>query len=112
MDHLGTSNMRTVRKMQAEGNGYARLIINAMTYQIGKFVGSMACAMGGRVDAIICTGGISHDKELIENLSKMCSWIAPITVMAGEFEMEALAAGALRVLQGTEEAKNYTGVPV
>ena len=28
------------------------------------------------------------------------------------FEMEALAAGALRVLTGQEEAKEYTGVPV
>jgi len=112
VDHLGTSDMRTVRKMEEDGNGYARLIINAMTYQIGKFVGSMACAMGGKVDAIICTGGISHDKALVKNLSRMCGWIAPITVMAGEFEMEALAAGALRVLRGEEDAKNYTGIPV
>jgi butyrate kinase len=32
--------------------------------------------------------------------------------MAGEFEMEALAAGALRVARGQEEAHVYTGVPV
>jgi butyrate kinase len=32
--------------------------------------------------------------------------------MAGEFEMEALAAGALRVVQGLEKAKIYTGIPV
>ena len=31
--------------------------------------------------------------------------------MAGEFEMEALAAGAIRVLSGEEEPKTYTGVP-
>ena len=32
--------------------------------------------------------------------------------MPGEFEMEALAAGALRVMTGVEEAKTYSGVPV
>ena len=31
--------------------------------------------------------------------------------MPGEFEMEALAAGALRVMKGEEEAKEYTGKP-
>ena len=33
-------------------------------------------------------------------------------VRAGEFEMEALAAGACRVLNGEEEAKVYTGEKV
>ncbi len=31
--------------------------------------------------------------------------------MAGEFEMEALAAGAIRVLSGEEQPKEYTGIP-
>jgi hypothetical protein len=39
-------------------------------------------------------------------------WMDPVKVYAGEFEMEALAAGALRVLTGEEQAKAYTGVPV
>jgi butyrate kinase len=32
--------------------------------------------------------------------------------MPGEFEMEALAAGAVRVLRGKLKAKEYTGIPV
>ena len=98
--------------MIAEGKTYAKLIYDAMIYQIGKFVGSMAAAMSGRVDGIVLTGGISHDKYLVSTLTDMVSFIAPVMVMAGEFEMEALAAGALRVLCGEEEAKNYTGIPV
>ena len=42
----------------------------------------------------------------------MVKYIAPVKVYAGEFEMEALAHGALRVLTGREEAKDYTGEPV
>jgi butyrate kinase len=34
-------------------------------------------------------------------------WIAPMQVMAGEFEMEALAAGGLRVLRGEEKAHEF-----
>ena len=112
VDHLGTSDMRAARKMLADGNGYAGLVIHGMTYQIGKYIGSMACALGGKVDGIIFTGGISHDKELTDDLERMCGWIAPITIMAGEFEMEALAAGARRVLNGEEVAKIYSGAPV
>jgi butyrate kinase len=33
-------------------------------------------------------------------------------VSPGEFELEALGAGALRVVRGEEEAMEYTGVPV
>ena len=42
----------------------------------------------------------------------MCGKIAPVRAYPGEFEMEALAAGALRALRGEETIKEYTGVPV
>ena len=32
--------------------------------------------------------------------------------MAGDFEMEALASGAIRALNGEEELLEYTGEPV
>lgn len=112
VDHLGTSDAREVTEMIKNGNQYAKLIYDAMIYEIGKTAGSMAAVLCGEVDGIIFTGGISHDKYVVEKLTRMLSFIAPITVMAGEFEMEALAAGAIRVLSGKEEAKTYTGIPV
>lgn len=112
VDHLGTSDAREVTEMIKNGNQYAKLIYDAMIYEIGKTAGSMAAVLCGKVDGIIFTGGISHDKYVVEKLTEMLSFIAPSTVMAGEFEMEALAAGAIRVLSGKEEAKTYTGIPV
>ena len=112
VDHLGTSDAREVTEMIKNGNQYAKLIYDAMIYDIGKTAGCMAAVLCGKVDGIIFTGGISHDKYVVEKLTEMLSFIAPITVMAGEFEMEALAAGAIRVLSGKEEAKTYTGIPV
>lgn len=111
VDHLGTSDAIEVGQRIAAGDAYAKTVYDAMIYQIGKTAGSMAAVLHGKVDGIIFTGGISHDKYLVEKLSEMIGFIAPITVMAGEFEMEALAAGAIRVLSGKEEAKEYTGIP-
>ena len=112
VDHLGTSDAREVRGMMEQGNAYAKLVYDAMIYQIGKCAGSMAAVLEGDVDGIIFTGGISHDGYLVEKLTGMLRFIAPVTVMAGEFEMEALAAGALRVLNREETAREYTGIPV
>jgi butyrate kinase len=112
VDHLGTSDAREVVERIAHGDNYAKLIYDAMIYQIAKSVGSYAAVLEGKVDAILLTGGIANDKYLVGKLSGMIQWIAPIAVMAGEFEMEALAAGALRVLSGQEQPKEYTGQPV
>ena len=112
VDHLGTSDMLEVIERIKNGDQYAKLIYDAMIYQIGKFIGAYATVLHGKVDAIILTGGIARDENLVARVTEMVGYIAPVKAMPGEFEMEALAAGALRVLRGEEEPKNYTGVPV
>jgi butyrate kinase len=111
-DHLGTADVIEIQKRIEGGDTYAELIYEAMIYQIAKAIGSCACSLKGQVDAIILTGGISNSAYLTGRLAEYTGWIARVEVMAGEFEMEALAAGALRVMRGLEEAKVYTGVPV
>lgn len=111
-DHLGTSDAREILKLIEGGDQYAKLIYDAFIYQIAKAAGGCATALKGKVDAIILTGGISHDPYLVKELSEYIGWIAPISVQAGEFEMEALAAGAIRVLKGEETPLAYTGVPI
>ncbi len=111
LDHLGTDDAREVEKMIEDGDQYAKLVYDAMIYQICKFIGQNAVVLEGDVDGIILTGGMSHSDYLTSSIEKRVSWIAPVTVIAGEYELEALAAGALRVLRGQEEPKIYTGVP-
>ena len=85
------------------------------TYQVvleGEDMGGLIGRRGETLDAIILTGGISHDKALVANLTEQVGWIAPIEVRAGEFEMEALAAGGCRVLAGEEQPQVYTGEKV
>jgi butyrate kinase len=112
VDHLGTSDIREVQERIKKGDSYAKLIYDAMIYQICKNIGSYAVVLKGKVDAIILTGGIANDAYLVEQVTDQVKFIAPVKVYAGEFEMEALASGAFRVLTGQEQPKTYTGVPV
>lgn len=112
VNHLGTSDAREVGKRIENGDTYAKLIYDGMIYQIGKTVGAMASVLHGKVDAVILTGGISYDKYVVETLTEMISYVGHIEVMPGEFEMEALVAGTIRALNGEEEIKEYSGVPV
>ena len=67
----------------------------------------MAAVMQGKVDQIIITGGIAYNERIMNKLKEYVSFIAPVTVYPGEDELLALAQGALRVMNGEEEAKIY-----
>lgn len=109
---LGTSDTLEVVKKIKAGDKKAEMVWNTMIYQIAKGIGSMAVALDGKVDAILLTAGVSNSEDFVEKIKKACSWIAPIAVYPGEFELEAMAAGVLRVLRGEEEPKYYLGHPV
>ena len=111
-DHFGTADVRDVVKRIEAGDKYAEIILNGMIYQVAKYAGAMAVAMKGKVDAIILTGGIAHGTYTTGRIAEYIDWIAEVVVMPGEFELEALAAGALRAHLGEEEVKIYTGVPL
>ncbi|WP_186564878.1 butyrate kinase [Lawsonibacter celer] len=112
LSHLGTSEATQVAERAKGGDAYARLVYEAFQYQVGKRIGAMAAVMKGRVDAIVLTGGIAYDQVLTEHLREMVGFLAPVLVRPGELELEALAAGALRVLRGEEAPRHYTGQPV
>ena len=112
MDHFGTADTRDVLKLATDGDAYAELVYRATAYHNAKYVGAMAVALKGQVDAVILTGGVTNGKAFTDIMLEYISWIAEIVLMPGEFELEALCAGALRVMRGEEEAKTYTGVPV
>lgn len=105
--HLGTNDAREVERRIAAGDNHARMVYEAMAYQTAKEIGAMATVLKGEVDAIVLTGGLAHSEMLIASIRERVKWIAPVLVFPGEDEMEALTLGALRVLRGEEEAKEY-----
>lgn len=112
VSHFGTSDSDKVHGMVEAGDPKAVRVWNAMLYNICKSIGEMAVVLSGKVDAIICGGGLLRFGDLCSYITERCSWIAPVYFYPGEVEHEAMAAGALRVLRGEEEAKTYTGIPV
>ncbi|GMB07704.1 butyrate kinase [Thermolongibacillus altinsuensis] len=107
--YLGTNDAVKVEKMIAAGDEKAKLVYSAMAYQVAKEIGAASAVLAGRVDAIILTGGLAYGKEFVKEIADRVQWIADVIVQPGENELQALAEGALRVLRGEEEAKEYPG---
>ena len=108
--HLGTADAREVEEMANNGDEYAAIVYEALAYNVGKDIAKLSAVVSGKVDRIILTGGLSYSKYLTDYITNMVSFIAPVEVMAGEYEMEALAAGALRVLEGKEELQDFAEI--
>lgn len=108
MSYLGTSDARVIEKRIAEGDAQAKEIYEAQAYQVAKGIGLLSATMKGQVDAIILTGGMAYSKMLTEWIAEYVSFIAPVVVLPGENEMEALAFGGLRLLAGQEQPNVYT----
>ena len=112
VSHLGISDAIELTNRAANGDKEAEMVWNTMIYQIEKAIGSMAAVLHGKVDGILLGGGMVHSDDLVNQITDTCQWIAPVTAYPGEFEMEAMASGAIRVLTGQEKLKTYTGKPV
>lgn len=105
--YANTNDARDLIKLSQEGDEKGSLIFNAFIYQIAKEIGSMAVVLDGEVNAIVLTGGIAYSDYVTNAINKKVKWIAPMVVYGGEGELLALAQGAIRVLDGVEEAKIY-----
>lgn len=90
-----------------QGDKKAKLVQDAMAYQVSKEIGAMSTVLKGVVDAILLTGGIAHNTYVVDYIKAMTAHISRVVVYPGEDEMKALAMNALRVLSGETEPKEY-----
>lgn len=105
--YLGTNDVREVERRIASGDEQARLIMDAMIYQVSKEIGAMFTVLKGHADAIILTGGIAHNTRITDAIIERVAKLAPVIIYPGEDEMEALALNGLLVLRGEISAKVY-----
>ncbi|MEG1917877.1 MAG: butyrate kinase, partial [Oscillospiraceae bacterium] len=101
-DYLGTKDMREIETLALAGDEKYAAILNAFIYQVSKEIALYGASLRGKVDRVILTGGIAHSNYVVEQVTGRVSYLAPVEVVPGEMEMEALALGALRVLEGQE----------
>jgi butyrate kinase len=105
--HLGTKDLDEIERRINGSDPRAFLVLQAMAYQIAKEIGAMAVVLKGNVDAVVLTGPLATSDRLINWVTDRITWIGPIKRYPGGDEMNALATGALRVIQGKEEALTY-----
>lgn len=105
--YMGHKDAGKIERLAREGNPKAKLIQNAMAYQISKEIGAMSAVLGGEVHAIILTGGIAHNPDLTAFIKEHIGFIAPVFIYPGEDEMRALAINGALLISGKIEAKEY-----
>lgn len=111
MAYLGTKDIRRVEAMIDAGDPKAKLVWEAMVYQIAKAIGVMAAVLDFQPDSVILTGGMAQSERIVASLTARCEALAPIHVYPGSHENEALATGAARVLGGFETARSWPVTP-
>ena len=105
--YTGSNSIRDLIEQAQAGDEKVQDAMEAFYYQVAKEIAAMSIAMNGHADQIILTGGIANSEIVTGKIRDMVNWIAPVTVYPGEDELLALAQGALRVIRGEEEAKEY-----
>lgn len=105
--YLGTEDLREVLKYVHAGDENATLIYEAFVYQIAKEIGAYFAASKAKAQAIIITGGIAYNQKFIADLKEYVGSLTEFHVYPGENEMEALAEGAFRVIDGMEVPLEY-----
>lgn len=109
--YFGTHDVRDVEKLIDEGNEEAELVLKAMAYGVAKSIGQLAVVRDGTLDQIILTGGVAYSERVTNWIKEKVSFLAPVSIIPGEREMEALAAGAWRVLHKEEPIHPYDIYP-
>jgi butyrate kinase len=110
MAHLGTTDFRKIEADAEGGCEKTKLLMEAMAYNIAKSIGSLATVVSGRVDAIIITGGLANAKSFAQDITQRVEFIAPVQIRPGEYELEALAAGCLRIIKGEEQVRRLIDI--
>lgn len=107
VSYLNTSDAEQVSQMINEGHVFAKRVIKAMVYQIAKEIGSLYAVTRGNLDAIIITGGLAYNQDILQPLLEYIDHLGDIAVLPGEDELEALAFNVVELYKENQELKRY-----
>ena len=105
--YFGTNDIREVLSRANSGDEDCATFLKGFCVSVAKYIGALATVVGGKVDAIVLTGGIAHSKDITADIAERVSFIAPVEVYAGENELESLAENGYGILSGEFENKEY-----
>lgn len=105
--YLDSNSFKDICQKADSGDEKARLVSEALAYQVAKEIGACAAVMKGRADAIILTGGLAYEEAHNEYIKALVSFIADVVVYPGEDELMALAHSGLLAIDGKVGIKQY-----
>jgi len=94
----GLSDMREIQDQAAQGNERAKLAIEMFCYRIKKYIGSF-CAVLGRLDAVVFTGGIGENAFAIRQ--RACEGMKHLGI-AVDRAKNAAAGGTVAEIQSDQ----------
>ena len=118
VSYTGTSDVKELEQFIKSGKkrrgslimcsrAEAKLALEALIYQMAKAIGEMAAVLEGNVRFIVLTGGLMYSKYIPQRIRRYTKWIAPVYVMPGSHEKEALREAAARALKNPRIIKQY-----
>lgn len=107
--HLKTKDLIELEKKYPTLKKEEKDVVDSMIFGISRSICSLISDFEGeKIDQILLTGGVVRWKLLTETIKKNLSSLnIGISVFPGEFELEALRDGALRVLNKEDIVKQY-----
>lgn len=105
---LGVTDPREVEKLIENGDENAKLVYEAMALNVAKSIAMLSVTVCGKVDAIILTGGMAKSRLFTTMVRERVAHLGKVVLIPGEHEMQALADGMIRVLEGKEKARVYS----
>jgi len=105
--YFGTNSAQDIEERVQNADVAAKIIYEAMAYQVAKEIGSCSTVLKGKVDAILITGGLAYSKILINWITDRVSFISKVMVFPGEDEIHALVEGVYYAHKGEIEIKEY-----
>ncbi len=80
---FGTQDLRKIEKLIDDGNETAKLVYEAMTYQIAKGIGELAPVVNGKIDAVILTGGCAWSEKFTKQIAESAHVLEGVFDSAG-----------------------------
>lgn len=106
--YFGTNDFRELVARAQAGDKDCETFIKGYCISFAKYIGAVATVVGGKVDAIVLTGGIAYSEYISSDIKDRVSFIAPVHIYPGENELESLAENGYGILAGEFEIKEYS----
>lgn len=103
----GSANLKELEARESS-DPVVQAAAAAFVHQACKAIGEQCGALPGRPHALAITGGAARWEAVVDRIERRLSWIAPVIIVPGELELEALAEGVGRVLLGLEQPRDWT----